>query len=148
MRAAERAHDQAEAVALQIDEAQVNGANLALRMGMLINGGAAIALLTFVGSLPADQKRAVAATLVWFAWGVVAAVGALGLLHFTNYSMVAKERSKQRSYEHPYLHDQATTKWWSWANGLLHILTILAGLTSLALFIVGMLCVRAALTKL
>ena len=111
MRAAERAHDQAEAVALQIDEAQVNGANLALRMGMLINGGAAIALLTFVGSLPADQKRAVAATLVWFAWGVVAAVGALGLLHFTNYSMVAKERSKQRSYEHPYLHDQATTKW-------------------------------------
>lgn len=68
-KAAERAHDKSEEFVLQVNEAAINGSNLALRMAMLINGGAAVALLTFVGGLSGEQKRAVAATLNWFAGG-------------------------------------------------------------------------------
>jgi hypothetical protein len=70
-RAAERAHDTSKEVALQVNEAAISAGNLALRMSLLINGGAAAALLTFVGGLPANQKRAVADTLVWFASDVL-----------------------------------------------------------------------------
>jgi len=67
-RAAERAHDKSRESFNQINKSVVEGGNLALRMALLINGGAAVALLTFIGPLPADQKRAVAASLDWFAW--------------------------------------------------------------------------------
>jgi hypothetical protein len=67
VKAAERAHDKSYEFRTQTNEAAMQGGNLALRMGLLINGGAAVALLTFIGTLPVDQKRAIAATLSWFA---------------------------------------------------------------------------------
>lgn len=54
-----------------MDEAAFNGGNLALRMVLLINGGAAVALLSFMGGLPKDQRQAITGALVWLAWGVV-----------------------------------------------------------------------------
>jgi hypothetical protein len=148
MKAAERAHDKSDEFVRQINEAAINVGNLALRMGMLINGGAAVALLTFVGNLPAEQKRAVAATLGWFAGGVAAAVLGLALAYFTNYCIVRKERSKTWNYQPPYVADGPDTNWWHRLNVLCHILAIVVGLGSLVLFVVGMFYVRAALTKL
>jgi hypothetical protein len=72
-------HDTWREFGLQANEAAIGAGNLALRMSLLINGGAAVALLTFVGPLPANQKRAVADTLVWFSSGIVAAVAGLAL---------------------------------------------------------------------
>ena len=146
--AAQRAHDRSEAFARQVNEAAINGANLAVRMVLLINGGAAVALLTFVGGIPSEQKRAVAATLDWFAWGVAAAVAALACAYFTNHGLAVQERSKTWTDKPPYVIAGPNTKGWSNFVLVFRFLAIVAGIGSLILFVVGMLSVRAALTKL
>ena len=144
---AQRAHDRSNAFARQINEAAINAANLTLRMALLVNGGAAVALLTFIGGLPAEQKRAVAATLDWFAWGVAAALAGLACAYFTNHGLAVQERSKTFTDVPPYVIDGANTKRWRSVVLAFRVLAIIVGSASVVLFLVGMLCVRAALTK-
>jgi hypothetical protein len=144
---AQRAHDRSNEFARQINEAAINAANLTLRMALFINGGAAVALLTFVGGLPADQKRAVAATLDWFAWGVAAAVAGLACAYFTNHGLAVQERSKTFTDKPPYVINGANTKQWKYFVLVFRMLAVTVGTGSVVLFLVGMLSVRAALTK-
>ena len=114
-------------------------------MGMLVNGGAALALLTSL-ALPADQKRAVAATLVWFAWGLSPQSGRSAFsLHQLFHG--GEGRSKQRIMNTPICTIKQLPSGEAWRTASPHPY-LLAGLTSFALSIVQMLCVRAALTKL
>jgi hypothetical protein len=145
---AQRAHDRSNAFARQINEAAINAANLTLRMALLVNGGAAVALLTFIGSLPAEQKRAVAATIDCFAWGVAAALAGLACAYFTNHGLAVRERSKAFTDVPPYVIDGANTKRWRSVVLVFRVLAIIVGSASVILFLVGMLSVRAALTKL
>jgi hypothetical protein len=145
---AQRAHDRSNEFARQINEAAINAANLTLRMALLINGGAAVALLTFVGSLPVEQKRAVAATLDWFAWGVAVAVAGLACAYLTNHGLAVQERSKTFTDEPPYVINGANTKRWRYVVLVFRLLAIIVSSGSVILFLVGMLSVRAALTKL
>jgi hypothetical protein len=145
---AQRAHDRSEAFARQINEAAINAANFTLRVVLLVNGGAAVALLAFIGGLPAEQKRAVAATLDWFTWGVAAAVAALACAYFTNHGLAVKERSKTWTDKPPYLINGPNTEGWSKFVLVFRFLAIIVGAGSLILFIVGMLSVRTVLTKL
>ena len=145
---AQRAHDRSNAFARQINEAAINAANLTLRMVLLVNGGAAVALLTFIGSLPGEQKRAVAATLDWFAWGVAAALAGLACAYFTNHGLAVQERSKAFTDVPPYVIDGANTKRWRSVVLVFRVLAIIVGSASVLLFLVGMLSVRVALTKL
>jgi hypothetical protein len=147
-KASERAHDKSNEFAAQTNQAAIQGGNLALRMGLIINGGAAVALLTFVGNLPTEQKRAIAATLDWFAWGVAAAVAALTCAYFTNYGVASMEHSRKWTDQPPYVINGATTPAWRNFVLIFRFLAIVAGVGSLVLFIVGMFYVRAALTKL
>src|SRR5262245_459271 len=148
IQAAQRAHDRSNAFARQINGAAINAANLTLRMALLINGGAAVVVLTFVGSLPAEQKRAVAATLDWFAWGVAAALAALACAYFTNHGLAVQERSKTFTDVPPYVINGANTRRWSYVVLVFRVLAIIVGSASVVLFLVGMLSVRAALTRL
>src|SRR5262245_18476091 len=148
IQAAQRAHDRSNEFARQINEAAINAANLTLRMALLINGGAAVVLLTFVGGLTAEQKQAVAATLDWFAWGVAAAVAGLACAYFTNHGLAVPERSKTFADKPPYVIDGANTKRWSYFVLVFRVLAIIVRMGSGVLFLVGMLSVRAALTKL
>ena len=145
---AQRAHDRSNAFARQINEAAINAANLTLRMALLVNGGAAVALLTFIGGLPAEQKRAVAATLDWFAWGVAAALAGLACAYFTNHGLAVQERSKAFTDVPPYVIDGPNTKRWRSVVLVFRVLAIIVGSASVLLFLVGMLSVRVALTKL
>jgi hypothetical protein len=142
----ERAHDKLDEFHRYTNEASINGANLALRMALLINGGAAIALLSFDGHLPTDQMKAVANTLLWFAWGVLASVAGIALAYFTNYCMAGVAASKNKSYDPPYVMEGPGTWKWVYANRAFHVLAVASGVSSLILFIVGMFAVRAALT--
>jgi hypothetical protein len=143
--AADRAHDKSRERFNHVNEAAIKGANLALLMVLLINGGAAIALLTFIRDLPANQKGAVAGTLVWFTWGVATAMLALAFAYFTNYAMAQAEGSKTWQDEPPYVVDGTATASWYWLNGVFHIAAVIFGLGSLILFILGMLSVRSVL---
>jgi hypothetical protein len=145
---AQRAHDRSNAFARQINEAAINAANLTLRMALLINAGAAVALLTFVGSLPAEQKRAIAATLDWFTWGVAAAVAGLACAYFTNHGLAVQERSKTFTDMPPYVINGPNTRRWRYFVLVFRILAVIVGSGSVVLFLLGMLSVRDALTKL
>ena len=145
---AQRTHDKLDDFHRYVNEAAIKSGELALRISLLINGGAAVALLTFIGTLPKEQKHAFADNLVWFASGVALAVAALGLSYFTNYFMAGIATSNVRTWEHPYIQPGPTTPRYRALNISFHVAAILVGLASLAVFICGMLHVRNALTQL
>jgi hypothetical protein len=127
------------------NEAASSAANLALRMSLLINGGAAVVLLAFIKDLSEQQQHAVADTLVWFGFGVIAAVIALALAYFTNYSLGGVVISKVPTDQHPYFRDGPTTARWTRRYWAFLWAAIIVGFGSVVLFVVGLLLVRKAL---
>lgn len=153
-RDAERSHDKIDEFHARANEAAVRTADLALRMAMLINGGAAVAVLAFMGGLIAKDKIAagqlanVASTLAWFAFGVVIAVAGMALSYLTNYCMAGVAASQMKKWEHPFVEPGAMTARWRLFNIIFHMFAFGAGLASLIFFVVGMLSVKAAITHL
>lgn len=145
---AQRAHDNLEEFHKYVNKATMKSGEMAIRMALLINGGAAVALLSFIGTLPKEQKHQVAGTLVWFAWGVAAAVGALAFSYFTNYFMAGIASSYERHFEPPIARPGRTTRRYRVLNVVCHVLAVIVGLTSLGLFVGGMLDVKSSLLSL
>jgi hypothetical protein len=127
------------------NEAATNATNLALRMALLINGGAAVALLAFIKDLEEKQQHATANTLLWFALGVTAAVLSLTFAYFTNYSAGQVMISGVPIDQPPYLRDGPTSARWRRRYWVFLWVAIFLGLISIALFVVGILFVRKAL---
>jgi hypothetical protein len=144
---AERQHDRVTEFGNKVGEAAINGGNLALRMVLLINGGAVVALLSFMGGLK-DQRQAIASALAWFAWGVVAAASALGLAYATNFCVAGTQHSLKYWYDFPYVRDGPQTALWRRWYLVFHIAAVLAGLGALVLFVVGILRVKCAFITL
>jgi hypothetical protein len=149
-----RVHDRSRRVSEATNEAVIKAGEVAIRTVMLVNGGAAVAVLTFIGALvrqdgvTVKQVAGVSGSLLWFAGGVAAAVCALALSYFTNYCYVGEERSKSFTFEHPYIIDGAKTRRWRcWAYAF-HVGAVVWGLLSLAAFIVGMFDVHGAIVRL
>jgi hypothetical protein len=92
-----------------VNKAAISGGNLVLKMVVLINGGAAVSLLRFIGSL-SDKRAETAGALVWFAFGV--ASGAAGFLfaYFTNLFTGAAAGSFTKQWEHPYVVGNAISR--------------------------------------
>jgi hypothetical protein len=90
---------------------------------VLINGGAAIAILTFLGGVASKERidfvkvGVVADTLKWFAFGVALAVLGMAFAYLTNFAMF-------------------------------HIVAICAAIISLGLFVGGMFAASDAITHL
>jgi hypothetical protein len=146
---AERAHDKIDEFFHKNNDAAISTANVALRTALLINGGAAVALLTFVNNLERPQKIAVADSLVWFGWGVVSAVCALVLTYATHFTMAGVAQSQIRRYDPaPFVMPGPITQRWVALNKIFHIAAVVVGLGSLALFVIGMFHVRAAIKLL
>lgn len=141
---AERAHDRVDQQFAAMNDAAIKASSLAVRTALLINGGAAIALISFIGHLPPSKMKTVAETIIWFAWGVVASASALVLAYFTHYSMAGFINSHQRSYDAPFVTAGATTNRWLQWKRFFHISAALCGLLSIVLFILGMFEVRDA----
>jgi hypothetical protein len=141
---AEREHDRIRETGDMLNEASVNGGNLALRMVLLINGGAAVALLSFMNALTKDQRQAIASALAWLAWGVATAALALGMAYFTNRCAAGAHHSMQFQYKAPYVIPGRRTAMWNRFYWAFHIAAVLFGLASLVLFVVGMLLVKSA----
>ena len=147
-REAERAHDKTDDFHSSVNEAAIKSAELTLRMSLLINGGAAVSLLTFIGPLPKDQKIAMANTLIWLASGVGIAVAAIALSYLTHYFTAAIASSRIRTWEHPYLLPGPTTSRWIVLTRVFNIAAIVLAITSLAAFVGGMVEVRNAFAHL
>jgi hypothetical protein len=149
-----RVHDRSRRVSEATDEAIIKAGEMAIRTVMLINGGAAVAVLAFIGALVREdgvtvkQAAGVSSSLLWFAGGVAAAAWALALSYFTNFCYVRSETSKIFTFDHPYIIDGANTRrWLNWGYAF-HLGAIVWGALSLAAFVVGMFDVRNAIVRL
>jgi hypothetical protein len=147
-REAEREHDRLNDFHRYVNEATIKTGELALRMLLLVNGGAAVALLTFIGTLPKDQKVAMANTLVSFAFGVALAAAGIAMAYLTNYFTGETTRSLVRTWDHPYSVPGPKTGLFTFLNIVFHIAAVALGIASLSAFVCGMLDVRSAFTHL
>jgi hypothetical protein len=102
-RAAERAHDRAKEFELQLMEASTRDAQEAMKVALAINGGAAIAVLAFVGTLGSRSHDTlmklipVTYSLFCFAAGVFSAAMTAACAYFAN----SYYSGSQRSAQHP-----------------------------------------------
>ncbi|ABE62928.1 hypothetical protein Nham_2131 [Nitrobacter hamburgensis X14] len=141
---AHRQHDATRELFHYINKASIEAGNIALKTLVVINGSAAITILTFLGGVAAKREidflkvANVASTIKWFAFGVALAVLAMALSYLTNYTMAGTIASKRATYEHPFIVDGPKFRTWRRWNILFHIAAVLVAFVSLGLFVYGM----------
>jgi hypothetical protein len=128
-RIAEREHDVALGRTQAIEEAALTELNNALRALFLLNGGAAVAILAFLGGLVGRDQighlelAVVARTLIWFAIGVVLSTLASLAAYSANIAQANAAWAGERQYDPPYFQNTdlsnqryaAATVWqWVW----------------------------------
>ena len=151
---AERAHDAEQEFFSKTNAAAITSGNHAIRALIIINGGAAIAMLAFIGQLVSvNDKLAgkfsdLAAPLSCFAQGAALATLSVMFAYLTNYCIAATSAKKDRHYEHPYIRDTPSSKHWTKAVWLFQFVTIITAAFSLLFFVLGMIEVRDAITLL
>lgn len=150
---AHRAHDKSNAFHTYVNQATMESANLALRTLILINGGAAIAVLAFLGAVAKDRLDFgkigdVAHTLRYFAIGVALACAGMAFAYFTNLFMVGIETVKDRTYEHPFVVENAQSRQKKRLNTVFHVFSFVCAMSSLLLFVGGMFAASDKITRL
>jgi hypothetical protein len=141
---AHRAHDNSLAFHSYVNQAAMESANIALKTLIVINGGAAITILTFLGGVASKEKidvanvAPVAMTIRYFAIGVALTLAAMAFSYLTNYSMAGIELSRLKTYTHPYITEGPNTPRRKWWNKLFHILSFGFAFVSLILFGAGL----------
>ena len=151
---AQRAHDRHREFFDKVNEATIKSADAALRASLLINGGAAISVLAFIGGLVSQnrvklsQLGDISNSLMLFAFGVSCAVGGMALSYFTHYATIAHSNTFEKKWGHPYLVPGKHTRRNAFIKAILHFTAIAVGLASIALFILGMLGVKNSIIRL
>jgi len=149
---AKRAHDQVLKAALDFRKSAIESANIAIRAMILINGGAVVALLAFVGALSsADNSKFsiniidIAISMRWFAFGVGLSATVAALAYLVNMLDADIENTKILSWEHPYSEDREITKWLTKLRVCLHVVAILIAVLTLGVFFYGVFVVTRAM---
>ena len=129
------------------NEAAAESGRAASRILVLINGGAAVALLGLIGALAGaecfenQQIQRFGSNLIWFAWGVVFGAGTLALGYLVNYFHAGAARTQIVNPGSPHSR-------WLWPANVFSFGAILLGVFSLAAFVLGMFAVRNSLSLL
>ena len=149
---AEKLHEQNWEFIKNSNEASISSGFGVLKSLLLINGGAAVALIALAGSSFSGEvgsKYIDAArffdSLMWFGLGVASAVLGSAFAYFINYFYTAAASKRNLSYDYPYLIDTKATKRWNYAGLACHILALISAGCSLGVFLAGMASVRAAI---
>ena len=149
---AERAHENLTEFTRQNFEAAFKSGQVALRTVVLVNGGAAVAVLFFLGTIAAKvsvaQISIVASSLIWFVAGITCGLIALTCAYLTNLYDANVGTSLSQTWQYPYSQPGRYTHYFVRISRFVHILAILAGTASLLLFVVGMWDVRSAIILL
>ncbi len=155
---AELAHSTQMDYAFRLIEATNTDSNIVLRALLIINGGACIALLAFIGKLlptsPNDTENIsvigslLTESLIWFAWGVAATIVAMVFSYATSYCAAHSAVECRRDYNFPYVHKTDKSNKWEKRSRMLHYLW--AGTTGIAVvfFILGILGVSEIVSTL
>ena len=149
-----RSHDRWDSIFDSLNEAAIKASETALRTAILINGGAAVSVLAFIGGLASkdivkiDRLSDIASSLLIFALGVALAAAGLGFSYCTHFLSAGVINTYGRGFDHPYVTSGLKTpKWIRWRNTA-HVLGFIAGIAALGFFIWGMFSVRAAISHL
>jgi hypothetical protein len=149
-----REHDRLNTILEKSEEATLRSAENSIRIVLLINGGAAVSVLAFAGSLAskdrvtADQLFRVAEGLVWFAWRVASSALTSFLSYLTNISYNFATGAKLRQPAFPYVVPTRQSVVWLRIGRIFHGLALLTALGSPILFAIGMYEVRDAIRHL
>lgn len=136
-------HAETRAFVSRANEAAVEISITTLKSLILINGGAAVAMLGFVASISTGDRgtgldmAAVVYVLQLFSLGAGMAVLSSGLAYVVMYLQAAIAQLADRNQEPPYISANAKTLTLSRVYSLTHILSVLAALLSWGLFICG-----------
>lgn len=151
---AERAHDKDDDSWHKSNEATISSATVTLRTCVLINGGAAVAMLAFISGLVKDRLLqgssigGATAPLIWFAVGVVAATLAMGFMYLVNFANTSILGARSQEWSPPYILETPRSQKWRIASMAFTIAAILCGIASIVFFVFGMLEIRDAISAL
>ncbi len=142
---AKRAWERHDRTYQQLLNASMDSAKDALRALLAVNGGACLALLTFLGTAvriedPAQQallSGLATGALRWFAFGVFSIVLATGLAHLANNFCATAIAKRTQTAEHPYSAETAASRAYQRAATTLNLLTIAAAVGSMGCFVMG-----------
>jgi hypothetical protein len=152
--AAEHAHERSDEYILETHKAVLTNAETVVRSLILINGAAAISVMTFVGALaakpsvPSNQISAIVRGLIWFASGALAATLTAAFAYLTNYLYMWAEQKKERDYKHPYLHENKTSNRRLFWGKVCHYVAIALVVVSLSGFAGGIWFVSGGVTAI
>lgn len=149
-----RDHDRLNTILEKLEEATLNSAENSIRVLLLINGGAAVSVLAFAGSLASkdrvttDQLNAIAGSLVWFACGVASSALTAFFSYLTNISYLFATAAQLRRPAFPYVVPTRQSVGRQLIGRIFHGLALLTALASLILFLIGMCEVKEAIKHL
>jgi hypothetical protein len=152
IREAKRAHYQVAKFGRNANQSALNAVAAALRTAVGINGGAAISVVILIGGLTAQNRiqfkhlKDLANSLLFFVFGAVAAVLAMALTYGIHAVSAKLADSLEKSWQAPYHRAGPDTAPLGRLKVLLLVFVVLVGVTSLALFVWGMVDIRNAIS--
>ncbi|SDF92359.1 hypothetical protein [Alloyangia pacifica] len=126
-----------------MNEKVIDTANLFLRSAILINGGAAVAVLGFVASIAKADKAyseaivGVADAISYFALGAVAGVLGIAIAYLTNYAALATLNQRGGTRE----------KFFGNVKRFVHLFALVVAASTVAFFLLGVFEVKSAITS-
>jgi len=136
------------------EEATLKSAENSIRVLLLINGGAAVSVLAFAGSLASkdrvttDQLSAIAGSLIWFASGVASSALTAFFSYLTNFFYLVANAAHLRLPDFPYVAPTRQFVRRQRIGRIFHGLALLTALAALFLFLIGMYEVKEAIKHL
>lgn len=154
-RAAERAHDEGMKLRHKLMEGAMRDAQAAIRIVLVINGSAAIAVLTFLGNFAvkndfprSPQLSRVISNSQWFVWGVACSAAAAVFAYAANSFYAARLCKIERTYEPPYIQPTKASKYYECLAEICHISGIIFAIVGVGLSVYGLYKLRSAVGHL
>lgn len=153
-RAAERQHDLIDDLGKRLTEASVRDAQEAIKIALLINAGAAVAILAFISSLASRASftlanlEAMTNSLYWFLGGIILSGMTAAFAYVSNSLYAASFLEKDKLWEHPYVKENTRSlrnlrraRYFNWVGFIL-------AWVALFMFIVGVYVASRAMANL
>jgi hypothetical protein len=151
---AQREHDRWNKRFDMLNDAATRISETAFKVAIIINGGAAVSTLAFIGGLVSnevikiDMLAEITESLFQFAMGVVFSLIGVGLAYLVFYTSAGFVASHRFTFEHPYVEKGKSSNVRSYVYGSFHLLAVFAFIGSLVLFVCGTISVKSAIINM
>jgi hypothetical protein len=151
---AEIEHADIRAFVKYANEAAVGLSTTTLKGLLVINGGAAVALLGFAASASSQSGAtqlsflSLASSLRWFALGVASSVLASGIAYVVMYLQAALVQSYELYHEEPFVQSGKNSARLRITTNTAHILAVVVSISSLLCFLLGTHAVSTAISRM